>query len=1297
MATSFNYQIELQSLKRYLDDNNFEYESCCYIGNFPDPKRFISGEFIKFVEVVFPANTILIVEDEHLFSLITELIMSEKLDFTVTLIEKRDFVQFMKNCQKFFLMNCIKQKQNLFTYVFLVENIDENLEQLKIWYFNKALLKSKYNNQRNSTIFYFGKEIDVINMLNTLENDIINCASEFTNRLCEDEVIASLERQNLQKRRNIKDFAVDHLKDCLLNHVISSDFHNTTLEKELKLDFTNTVFLNHFTKELLNTKRRYFSKCKASFLECLMDPNQKLSDTIRQKYVDYFNSFFMQKLNFVKHATVNKKSIFFLDDESIKDELDSIFSEEILSLCSNMENNLRQSNISSLKKFVTDVSSQNLVKNELNDEDEPALSTNVAVGNDFAEDKTKGQLLSFTFLTVVQENDFLIYLKEKYLTIVRDLLCKVNQQIKEEQIQEFSQRMTKILQDYQLDKFTIDSCIKQLQDIMKNEEKFENINDYNKKVKESFTNELLIIPEIESFMDTIKREDPIKHNLETELVRTEKDLIEHLGLEEVDAKDFLGNISKSVRSRPSSTISFVGKASTYKQFSFNVTLLNQILNISNEDNDDSKVIYRKVSAIFKEQIKYLKNKLQDLEISNSGQILLSKFFLIFLLRNEIYFFKEDDLNRLSYSTSCITRIRYGDNSNDEYSSLPNNDNKFKKVIQKDLDFHGENYLEQLNSKLPEWFSILFEVDSDKSLFSNLKNIDYYLYKIDDVKLIILKIMDHTLGHDTGIFYQPFEDPVWDLIIFGTLTCNTDLINCLIGEVNPISACLIISIVYKNLAHYCGSIKSDMNLAYEEKFTALHEEYSKLANTIFSELYDREHFEAYITISSTPVFSRKTMYKDFDDESKTETDTVINLAAEHNLSHILVERRLVPFLNSSWQGSEGRYLISKIILRAFFTLIIMAHIGYYVIIQITFELNKDLFEFSSFLCMILYALGFIVDEIQDVYAIILKSLDYHLKFKKNIRKLQKVKYNIFNKVAKDVWKSYFKNGWNVIDYSCIIAFLISILLKLLIETNYSIATRLSFGITAILLSLKFLQFLTIFKSFGYLIVAMILMVKDILLFVTIFPMFVFSFGIAYFGFMKVVYDERPFNEVMGELSFLEFWVVVGEMNTDKVNEDVAAVKKVAPFSSLGNVLHGVYAIVTNILLLNILIAKFASSYIKAEEKAVNLWAAEIVQRIYEYKQKFFLPPPLNIFGLLFLAIRNAIFCRGSQVAPSKYVNGITKDICREVVQEVVLKKNNELNNREKKSILTEAYIFESTIRWKSENSQLVKILKEISQL
>ena len=219
--------------------------------------------------------------------------------------------------------------------------------------------------------------------------------------------------------------------------------------------------------------------------------------------------------------------------------------------------------------------------------------------------------------------------------------------------------------------------------------------------------------------------------------------------------------------------------------------------------------------------------------------------------------------------------------------------------------------------------------------------------------------------------------------------------------------------------------------------------------------------------------------------------------------------------------------------------------------------------------------------------------------------------------------YFKEFWNILDVIGLVLFSIGVILSI-ISSVFGIRLMLVFAhavfaIHVILLYVRSLQFFAMHKTIGPLLIMIQGMFKDLANFVLILLVVLVGYAVALhavlhpetevnFGMINGIFH-IPYFQLYGEVG-VEYEIEAG---VNKTYESDPSELELDVRNYIGLYLAGFYLLVTNILLLNLLIAMFNTTYIKIEEKTGFYDVIHKISVLQEYQECFNLPPPFVVIS------------------------------------------------------------------------------------
>lgn len=181
------------------------------------------------------------------------------------------------------------------------------------------------------------------------------------------------------------------------------------------------------------------------------------------------------------------------------------------------------------------------------------------------------------------------------------------------------------------------------------------------------------------------------------------------------------------------------------------------------------------------------------------------------------------------------------------------------------------------------------------------------------------------------------------------------------------------------------------------------------------------------------------------------------------------------------------------------------------------------------------------------------------------------------------RKHFGNVWNALD-----AVSLSLILMWALLSPSARSFDVSRGalcLSAIPLSLQILQYISLVKSFGLLVLMIRSMFVDVLMFVVVYVVCIFGFGVCFHG---LFYGHAPFNSKGGTLLFL-INATLGEFDFDELADIV--------YIGLGTTVLVLFLVLTTVLLLNLLIAQMSSTYNRIMDRSREEWSFVLVSVIF----------------------------------------------------------------------------------------------------
>ena len=255
--------------------------------------------------------------------------------------------------------------------------------------------------------------------------------------------------------------------------------------------------------------------------------------------------------------------------------------------------------------------------------------------------------------------------------------------------------------------------------------------------------------------------------------------------------------------------------------------------------------------------------------------------------------------------------------------------------------------------------------------------------------------------------------------------------------------------------------------------------------------------------------------------------------------------------------------------------------------------------------------------------------------------------------------YFKQFWNWVDVLGISLYGIAFLLRGIARKADSevilLIARCFFAVDIIVMYVRFLHFTAFHDIVGPLLITVREMLKDLAYFLIILFAVIFGYGVAIHVLLYQipVYEHPAYNSVLA----LPYFQMFGELAIDGVlNSSLDVPGLVSSRNSstpdamnyVGLCFTGTFLLVANILLMNLLIARFNTSYSAIHSNSTFHHVTHKIIILEEYQSKFNLPPPFVIISLfLSLCPCSKRFCKRKRGESNIILNELQMSKVREL--------------------------------------------------
>lgn len=244
------------------------------------------------------------------------------------------------------------------------------------------------------------------------------------------------------------------------------------------------------------------------------------------------------------------------------------------------------------------------------------------------------------------------------------------------------------------------------------------------------------------------------------------------------------------------------------------------------------------------------------------------------------------------------------------------------------------------------------------------------------------------------------------------------------------------------------------------------------------------------------------------------------------------------------------------------------------------------------------------------------------------------------------RDWFGSMWNRFDLAMYLIFIVSVILRFTLPSEKFTYARVFYSITVAMYYLRFMQVFFVEKNIGPKVIMITNMVIDLMFFLGIFLFFLLSFGIMY---QANLFPNSPASwYLLKSVLYIPYWQMYGELFLENLegehqnectsNESVwrpaGGVNRCPEENALVPLLGAVYLILTNILLVNLLIAMFSYTFQMVQDKSEQVWRFYRYSLVYEFYDRPKFCPPLIILSHIY---RSILWITRKTCSAKKYLN------------------------------------------------------------
>ncbi|KAH3857080.1 hypothetical protein DPMN_099679 [Dreissena polymorpha] len=220
--------------------------------------------------------------------------------------------------------------------------------------------------------------------------------------------------------------------------------------------------------------------------------------------------------------------------------------------------------------------------------------------------------------------------------------------------------------------------------------------------------------------------------------------------------------------------------------------------------------------------------------------------------------------------------------------------------------------------------------------------------------------------------------------------------------------------------------------------------------------------------------------------------------------------------------------------------------------------------------------------------------------------------------------WFASYWNQYDMAMFIVGIAAIIARLTVKGNDEFDyVRYLYSLTVAMFYVRSLQGFLVEEKLGPKIIMLGQMIIDLIVFVRVFLIFLLSFGIMYTA--NLYPNSRPSLQLLKRIFYVPYWQIYGENFLEILEGDENGCTRNesvwrdnddmrCPESKfLVPVLGALYMFLTNILLINLLIAMFSYTFQTIQEKSEKIWRFYFYSIVREFYERPVIPHPFIIFA------------------------------------------------------------------------------------
>ncbi|KAG9267415.1 transient receptor potential cation channel subfamily M member 4-like [Astyanax mexicanus] len=258
--------------------------------------------------------------------------------------------------------------------------------------------------------------------------------------------------------------------------------------------------------------------------------------------------------------------------------------------------------------------------------------------------------------------------------------------------------------------------------------------------------------------------------------------------------------------------------------------------------------------------------------------------------------------------------------------------------------------------------------------------------------------------------------------------------------------------------------------------------------------------------------------------------------------------------------------------------------------------------------------------------------------------------IGNMTVRQRIRQYTQDLWHKCDLIAITFFLIGLCCRMFRRSFWF--ARAALCLDYMVFTLRLIHIFAIHKQLGPKIIIVGKMMKDVFFFLFFLAVWMMAYGVANQGLIysfdpsadrilrRVFY--RPYLHIFGQIPYEQMdsgfeWNVTCTTNVTEIDENMEPCRDTR-YNWMVVILLMIYLLVTNILLINLLIAMFSYTFTKVQERSDVYWKFQRFNVIIEYHSRPCLAPPFIIFSHFHQFIK-----RNIRKVPSEKIHQFAVDL------------------------------------------------------